>query len=148
MTRATLGLLIPILLLAGAAVAQPPQDAPAVETPPAAAAPPATPKPAEPADKPLAGKPGPKVVEGLTVVGKGVKPGPCGERDKACIAMVVAELQARYPKQLKIWCHQEQDRAMWSNMEAEAIYGGTHAPIGGSAQLKPVMKTACETAKK
>ena len=82
------------------------------------------------------------------MVGKGAQPKPCDERDKTCIAMVVAELQARYPKQLKIWCHQEQDRAMWSNMEAEAIYGSTHAPIGGSAQLKPVMKTACETPKK
>jgi hypothetical protein len=147
MTRASLGLLIPMVLVAGAAFAQPPA-APPPEAPLAAAAP-VTAETPTPPGKAVAGKPGPKVVEGLTVVGKGAQPKPCGERDKACIAMVVAELQARYPKQLKLWCHQEQDRAAWSNIEAGSIYADPfHSPIGGSAQLKPIMKTACEPAKK
>ena len=142
MTRASLGLLIPMVLLAGAAFAQP-APVPAAETPPAAVSP-AVATPAAPGGKAV-----PKVVEGVTVVGKGAQPKPCDERDKSCIAMVVAELQARYPKQLKLWCHQEQDRAAWSNIEAASIYADPyHSPIGGSVQLKPIMKTACEPAKK
>jgi hypothetical protein len=146
MMKAGLGLLIPLVMLGGAALAQP-ATAPPPEAPPAAAAPAAAaPAPATPAPS---GKSGPKVVEGLTVMGHGPLSKACGERDKDCIAMVVAELRAKYPKELKTWCHQEEVRAAWSNLEADSLYADPyHSPIGGSVAVKPIIKTACQPPKK
>jgi hypothetical protein len=133
MIKPALSLLVAAALSAGTALAQT-ASAPAAEAAPGSAA--AMPAPTG------------KQLEGVTVVGKRPELKKCNDRDKACIAQVVAELHRLYPEQLKIWCNQEKDRFMWENMEREALFGGNPPPLGGSFQPAPVTKVACVFDKK
>ena len=128
--RAPLGFLVSITLLAGAAQAQPP------------AAPAAAAAEAAPATKPAS--PGPKVVEGLTVVGKTAPAEPCSSRDKDCIALVVAELKTRYPEQLKRFCFSREVRSVRSQMIYQRLEGELgDAPTPTAFGENSALKTAC-----
>jgi hypothetical protein len=131
MTRPALALLISASLLATAAFAQPAPDA----APAAAQLPP--PADAQPP------QPHGKVVDSVTVTGR---PGPtkeCSPRDKACVAMVVAELKALYPKELQKWCDHVEERAMMNTMMFMEIDPDRPHPNVGPYMPPAVTKTAC-----
>jgi len=123
MLKSAFGSLIAAALLAGAAVAQ------------------TSPAP-EPAPTPQAAAPG-KVVEGVTVTGRRMPTKSCSSRDDACIASVVAELKSRYPKELKTWCSQVQQRAAQNTMEFMEINLDRPHPNVGPYLPPPVTKIAC-----
>jgi hypothetical protein len=130
-------LLIAATLLASPALAQP-AVAPASPTAPVAT-PPTSPAPAA--------VPGTKL-EGVTVTGKRPSKGQCAEKDQACTLAVIAELKLRYPEQLKRWCNQVRDGAMWANIEQTSLFPGNHPGLGGSFQPPAVTKLACASDKK
>ena len=114
--------------LPAAALAQPAADAPQ------------TPASAGPAKAPA------NTISGVTV--EAAKPQKaCSSRDKACVAMVVAELKARFPNELQKWCDTVKYRAAVTNMNIDDLNGalgspGTHSEAG---QFAPpaVAKVAC-----
>jgi hypothetical protein len=60
-------------------------------------------------------------IEGLEVRGKGPPMKQCGDRDRACVQRVVAELETRYPEQLKRWCHQVQASSMMAQAQRSLL---------------------------
>jgi hypothetical protein len=130
-------LLVAATLFAGPAFGQP-AAAPTTPTAPAAATPTASATAVAPGTK----------LEGVTVTGKRPLKGQCGEKDQACTLAVIAELKLRYPEQLKRWCNQVRDGAMWANIEQSALFPGNHPGLGGSFQPPAVTKLACATDKK
>ena len=89
-----------------------------------------------------------KVVEGVTVTGRRLPTKSCSSRDDACIAAVVAELKAHYPRELKTWCSQVQLRAAQNTMEFMEINLDRPHPNVGPYTPPPVAKTACAADKK
>jgi hypothetical protein len=111
---------------AGYALAQPPAAAPA-QSVPAASAP-----------------PGPSV-SGVTVSPLPRKP--CAPKDKECIAVVMAEVKALYPEQLKMFCHQQKMDVMQRDMQAN-MAGWCDNPTQGSSAIcnhyvPPIVKQVC-----
>ena len=131
-----------VLLVAGMLFASP-----AFGQPAAAPTTPTTPAVATPAASPPAAAPGTKL-EGVTVTGKRPPKGQCAEKDQACTLAVIAELKLRYPEQLKRWCNQVRDGAMWANTEQSALFPGNHPGLGGSFQPPAVTKLACASTPK
>jgi hypothetical protein len=127
MTNLAVGLLISASLFASAAFAQ---GAPA----PAPAPTPST-------------APG-KVVEGVTVTGRRLPGKSCSSRDQACIATVVAELKAHYPKLLQQWCDHVEERAMMNNMEFMEINLDRPHPNVQPYMPPAVTKVACAVDRK
>lgn len=91
---------------------------------------------------------------GDTLSGVTVMPVPkriCSSRDKDCIAMVVAELQRRYPEQLKQFCFAEQTKAartQFTNDQLLESLNGNGPPTPTAAPVNPIVKTACASDKK
>ncbi|HEX2817513.1 MAG TPA: hypothetical protein VHN39_14030 [Phenylobacterium sp.] len=134
MSNTTFGLLISAMLVASPALAQTTGDR-------------ATAAPAKPA--PTTGT----TISGVTV--EGARPMPskgCSSRDKVCVAMVVAELKARYPEQLLQWCHEVERRAVVSNLNIDDINStsGSNVAHSESGQFAPpaVARSACASDKK
>lgn len=132
MSKATFGLLISTTLIAGAAFAQSVAPTPGVPTPPAAA---------ERATGATAGKA--RQVEGVTVLGKRAEPKACSSRDDNCIAMVVAELKQRYPKELQKWCEHVKERAAMNSIMFMEIDLDRPHPNVGPYMPPAVTKSAC-----
>lgn len=88
-------------------------------------------------------KPSGNTVSGVTVAPPKA-PKACSSRDKDCIAMVVAELKARYPKELQDYCDKVDWRIAATNMNADDLFqkrfGGSNAGLFYKA---PVLKIAC-----
>jgi hypothetical protein len=134
------------LLLAGAAHAQPaaappsafaPTAAAPSDVPPAAATPP---PPAAPA--PAAGP----TVSSLTVEGSRVPKKSCSSRDKDCIAIVVADLKAHYPEQLKTFCFQWKTQAIrseWVNDQLMESLGRNAPPPPPAFGVNSAVSKAC-----
>ncbi|MBS0361146.1 MAG: hypothetical protein JSR98_07185 [Proteobacteria bacterium] len=88
--------------------------------------------------------------EGATVSGVTVTPSPrkaCAPKDKACIALVVADLKRLYPEQLKAFCFQQDMTALRRDQQANAA-GWCDSPIGGASAIcshyvPPAVKQAC-----
>lgn len=101
---------------------------------------------APPAPAPPAAKAG-STVSGVTVEGRKSPPKACSSRDKACIAAVVAELKARFPKELQKWCDTVEYRAAVTNMNIDEINGALNSPgtLSEAGQFAPpaVAKVAC-----
>jgi hypothetical protein len=90
-----------------------------------------------------------KVVEGVTVVGKRLPTRSCGSRDKDCIDTVVAELKARYPHELKMWCAQVKERAAMNTlMFMEVDMDRPLTANTSTYEPPPVTKIACAPDKK
>jgi hypothetical protein len=111
-------------IAAGSALAQEP--APAQPTP-------ATPAPAGPS------------VSGVTVSPLSRKP--CAPKDKDCIAIVMAEVKALYPEQLKMFCHQQKMDVMQRDMQAN-MAGWCDNPTQGASSIcnhyvPPIVKQVC-----
>ena len=113
MTKLVAAFLISTSLFAGAALAQG-TDIPTVEA--VGDAPTAPPK------APAANPPG-NTVSGVTVAPPKVPPKACSSRDPACVASVVAELKARYPKELQRWCASVAWRTAATNMAIDGLSG-------------------------
>jgi hypothetical protein len=114
--------------------------------PPAQAAPAATP--------PQPAKPDGHTVSGITVEGSKAPAKSCSSRDKDCVAVIVAELKARYPKELQHWCDLVEYRAANTNMTMDQLNGiGTSFSPGqtsvyGRFAPPAVAKLACAPDKK
>lgn len=133
MLKAAFGILISATLLAGSAFAQsaaPTQNAP---TTPAAA-------------EPAGGKA--RQVEGVTVMGKRPELKACSPRDDNCVAMVVAELKQRYPKELQKWCEHVEERAAMNTIMFMEIDPDRPHPNVGPYMPPAVTKSACAPDKK
>jgi hypothetical protein len=129
--KAGSALLLSLILLSGGVAAQEPRPAP---TPATAAQ--------APAAESLAAKP--KQLEGVTVFGSRFPVKECKPRDKACIALVVAELKQHYPEQLKRFCFQREMRAMRN----ATLFGPEEQGQGGGDYRTPaVLGTACASDK-
>ncbi len=138
MSKASFGILIAVTLIAGPAATQPGADhslRPAAAEPDAAVGKPAKPVP---------------TVSGIVV--EGVPKKPCAPRDKDCIALVMAEVKALYPEQLKRFCAVQQMDVMRQDMQAN-IAGWCDGPgLGASSMcshyVSPVVKQVCAPDKK
>ncbi|MBS0361147.1 MAG: hypothetical protein JSR98_07190 [Proteobacteria bacterium] len=86
-------------------------------------------------------------VSGVTVEGRKTPAKACGARDSTCIAAVVAELKARYPKQLQQWCDHVQERAAMTDLMFDRSADGSpdgHPHENPVPYLPPpVTKVAC-----
>jgi hypothetical protein len=102
---------------------------------PAAARTPTDPAPAAPA----ASAPS---VDGIVVEGLPKKS--CSTRDKSCIAVVVAELKARYPQQLKVFCANWQMQALRSQWVSDQLGGGDRPTAFG---VNSAVSKACSADK-
>jgi hypothetical protein len=100
------------------------------------AAPPA--KPAEPGS----------TVSGITVQGLPLPKKSCSSRDQACVAMVVAELKARYPKELAKWCAHVEERAAMNELMFDVEDPNHPHPRVEPFLPPPVTKIACARDKK
>jgi len=89
-----------------------------------------------------------KTVEGVTVLGRRPQLKACSSRDDACIAAVVAELKAHYPKELQAWCSQVRMRAAQNTMDFMEINLDRPHPNVQPYTPPPVTKTACAAGKK
>ena len=127
MPNATFGLLICAALIAGSASAQ---TGAAGESGPAAAKPSAQ-----------AGKRATPTVSGVVVQGLPKKA--CSSRDKACIAIVVAQLEELYPKELLRFCTGREENLAWIQMHADDNLPATRAPTASEYSSPPVLKVAC-----
>lgn len=86
-----------------------------------------------------------------TVSGVTVMPLPsrsCRPKDKDCIALVIAELKAKYPEQLKKFCFQTQMNVEKQDIQAD-VNGWCDDPRYSSSAIcshhvPPVLKQACE----
>jgi hypothetical protein len=131
--RAGLPFGVMIALLAGAAAAQTPAPAPAPTAP--------------------AAKPSGATVSGVTVEGRKAPTRSCSSRDNDCIATIVAELKAQYPKELQHWCDLVQYQAANTNMTMDQVNGiGTSFSPGqtsvyGRFAPPAVAKIACASDK-
>jgi hypothetical protein len=109
------------LVLAGPALARTPAE-PTPTAPPAAAS----------------------SVDGIVVEGLPKKS--CTSREKDCIAVVVAELKARYPQQLKAFCanwKMQAIRDQWANDQLAASFGGSHQASPSSFGVNAAISKAC-----
>jgi hypothetical protein len=102
------------------------------------AAAPAQPVPAAPAS-------GGPSVSGVTVSPSPRKP--CAPKDKDCIAIVMAEVKALYPEQLKMFCQQQRMDVMQRDMQAN-MAGWCDDPKQGAAAIcnhyvPPIVKQVC-----
>lgn len=138
MSKATFGILISAALFAGAAFAQPAAPTPSPATTALAAAGPATAAPSGKA----------KQVEGVTVIGKRPELKSCPARDDNCVAMVVAELKQRYPKELQKWCEHVEERAAMNTIMFMEIDPDRPHPNVGPYMPPAVTKSACAPDKK
>ncbi len=119
MLRPAFGLLISAALIAGGASAQ-----------------------STPAPGPAAAAPG-KVVEGVTVTGRRLSPKGCSSRDDTCVATVVADLKARYPRELRKWCDHVEERAAMNSMQFIEINLDRPHPNVGPYMPPAVSRIAC-----
>lgn len=133
MSNATLGLLISAVLLASPALAQPGAD-PAPQSPTAQA----DPTPASKAP----------TVDSLIVQGAPLPKTSCSARDSACVAMVVAELKARYPKELQKWCAFVEQRAAMNELMFDVEDPNHPHPRAEPFRAPPITKIACAPDKK
>ena len=138
MSKTTFGILISATLFAGAAFAQPAAPTPSPATT-AAAAP-------EPVTAASSGKA--KQVEGVTVMGKRPELKSCSSRDDDCVAMVVAQLKQRYPKELQKWCEHVEERAAMNTIMFMEINLDRPHPNVGPYMPPAVAKSACAPDKK
>lgn len=139
--RASMIAAIAAMLLAGAANAQ----TDPLASPSTASAPPVTEIPGAAATPPgPVNKPG-NTISGVTVTPQKIKP--CSERDKDCMALVVAKLKELYPEQLRRWCHNQEDVANRANLQAGDVIMGTqfHGPMERAFDTSQGMKAACDT---
>ncbi|THD62976.1 hypothetical protein [Phenylobacterium sp.] len=135
MNKLAVALLISVSLVAGEALAQG-ADIPTVEAVgDAPAAPPKTP----------ATKPSGNTVSGVTVAPPKAAPKACSSRDPACVASVVAELKARYPKELQRWCASVAWRTAATNMAIDGLSGSGPGVLSeaGLFYAPQVTKVAC-----
>jgi hypothetical protein len=139
MSKATFGILISAALFAGAAFAQSAAPTPSAPATPASAA--AVPATAAPAGKA-------RQVEGVTVMGKRPELKACSSRDDKCVAMVVAELKQRYPKELQKWCEHVEERAAMNTIMFMEIDPDRPHPNVGPYMPPAVTKSACAPDKK
>jgi hypothetical protein len=85
----------------------------------------------------------PANVPGVTVTGKRLVLKPCSERDKACIAAVIAELKARYPDQLASWCSTQDLVVMKKNLNPEMFTSDNLPALSGQFDAPGATKQAC-----
>ena len=87
---------------------------------------------AQTAAPPEAAKPAPgSTVSGVTVEAPKLPTKECSAKDKACIALVVAELRAHYPHELQRFC----DYRAWRDIQAGNPVFGVETSGGSSLRI-------------
>jgi hypothetical protein len=104
---------------------------------------------AEPLTAPAAPRAGPSpTVSGVTVIPRPTKT--CFSRDKACVALVVAELKRLYPEQLKQFCFGWATQTARTQMTYDQMQplNPLEPPLPTAFGVNSAVKTACASDKK